>query len=336
MAIVSAPSEIWLQDAADSATQGGRFVGSWPGGLLLANRDEMGLPSLIIEVAKSNDDPGEVRFLGTNGFSVDRRQLLVDGRQSNCTVISLRNSSNLEPFHAMADGIALELCNSLASKISGGFDELAQVLAKWSTFWKRHSKRISTEKISGLIAEMLAIRDWGIEYIGDASNWVGPIGAPQDFRFESFGVEVKATQSSNGDRSHKISSAFQLDDESLDRIYLLSYRLKLSTHGASSIFELANEISLIPGFDTLAARKLIDFAMRQLSISESSPRKLTHFDVVDSQLFEVRDDFPRIIRSGIPNAQLVSKVRYQIDLTNLREYLIAEKPVPIASIVGWP
>ena len=98
-------------------------------------------------------------------------------------------------------------------------------VAHWKKlFDKINFQGLSIERQKGLIGELLlfnAILDE--EYSIDAllESWTGPDFNDKDFRFGSFGIEVKLTSSKVP--KVKISSERQLDSENLTKLYLLIY-----------------------------------------------------------------------------------------------------------------
>lgn len=207
-----------------------------------------------------------------------------------------------------------------------------RALAQWQLLLRPPVvKRLSLDRLRGLVAELWAGRDLvdGWHERGElVQAWTGPRGADQDFTFATGDLwEIKAKRSAA--HTVGVSSEDQLDpqDRDLRLVVVTLDERDADTPGALSLADLVADYhaALATSPQEYA---IFDMMIRGLGVDMKDPYYSgTHFVWQDAATYAVRDDFPALAASRMPNA--VSKVRYQLDLHTLDAWLIKdEEPNP--------
>lgn len=217
------------------------------------------------------------------------------------------------------------LCRTLACSLEHATDSASSLalslahIRRWKAFLSGKSQHLSIEEVRGLFAEVVFLTeliDWRMSCASAVEAWIGPERSHQDFIFENTAVEVKSL--SGAERSTvRISSEDQLESLN-DLLYLRVYRLSslIDASGARSLNELIaavqtrlDEAGAAEAFD----RKLVAHGYAPLP-DYDQPR----FVVSDVRSYYVCDDFPRLMRSQLPEG--VAKVAYDIKLEAIASY----------------
>lgn len=298
----------------------------WSGGLVLAGLSLGGVPELVIQVANLSLTPRQTTpsSLAVNGLETFYELLNIDGSVP-CLVLRPRKSVQHEVFFALADHVVSQLQTNIES--DGRAETLEALLKQWMDFWSKDASVFSVEKLLGLIGELLAIKDW-LDLNGQKYTfWTGPQSLPQDFRGSADAVEVKVLGKRTGARVHRISSTLQLQDmPNNGRLYVLSYRLALSSSGSYSVHELVDTVRSLDLFKESDARLYFEDALLSAGYTRDLPLNVTTFDLVQQGLYTVAPDFPRLINDLLPSDSRILDVEYSIDLSACDEYLVAETP----------
>ena len=177
--------------------------------------------------------------------------------------------------------------------------------------------RLSDEEQKGLIGEMNVLHRVLFPAIGvDASvrSWMGPLDAPKDFELGRICIEAKARRGSATPHV-VISNEHQLDTSGVDALFLYVSEVTSAVEGdkeavtitdvvRSVITEIENrDISVMELFETRLMAAGFDWK------DDYSDKKWL---VGSEHLFEVRDQFPRVIPSMFTPG--VSNVHYSISL----------------------
>lgn len=332
MTLYRDPSQLWEEMSSAPLSDSGHFSGDWKGGVILVNRDLNGLPVLIVEV--TSEKPGETSSpeFEIEGLIIQVKELRIDDRYSICITFCPRARSDEDAFIRMSDLLVSDLMTLPDDSNDSDTSIVFNILSQWANFWKTLGTSPSKEKISGLIGELLVISDWHALAGRSHDNWSGPDGGQQDFRFDNFSVEVKVTQSRTGPRTHKISSVLQLDDPSTQKIFLISYRIKLNPNGSTNVFELRDQILNTPEFSNPKAVLKMNDAFTQVGLSKNLSKSFLCFDVIDVRCYEARDGFPKISNSSLPKTDEIFDVKYSIDLTGSDQFLVCDHPMPISEL----
>ena len=245
-----------------------------------------------------------------HGIGVDLRNGDTTGQQR--LVLTLARHVDNDLF--------LGLCETLIGSLNDVADPataLAVTLAhlkRWKAFLDgRNARLLSPEEVRGLFGELHVLRllyQNTLPQIAAVDAWCGPDDSHQDFIFGNRAIEVKSL--SGRERSTvRISSEDQLESLA-DELFLLTQRLSsqpdagqaLSLNGIVRLIDRElNDADAIEQF----ANKLA--GMSYVPLAEyDAPR----FLVSGVQGYRVTDEFPRLIRSGLP--QGIAGVTYDIML----------------------
>jgi hypothetical protein len=335
MALFREPTELWSDLSKEDASRGGLLSANWIGGLILVNSDALGMPLLLVEIGETDSKTLDVEEFATYGVQVQTRKMRIDDRSTSCVILGARDKSDEAAFLRMADLMVAELISIELDAVKTHLEVVFDVLRRWVNFWRRLGTIPSVEKIVGLIAELLVIADWNALDGLSHENWCGPDGAPQDFKLGTSAIEVKATQTRTGPRTHRISSVLQLDDSNVENLYLISYRIKLHANGSRSLFDLADFILGKQEFAVPSAIEKVQKVISDLGISRGSAKKYICFDVIDCRLYKVTGQFPRLLEADTTKSSSVFDIKYSVDLSGADEYILEDNPVNLRSMENW-
>lgn len=190
--------------------------------------------------------------------------------------------------------------------------------------------RLTDDEETGLWGELTLLEDLvsGIGEHSAVASWLGPVASEHDFSLERFEVEVKTTRGEG--RRHLIASDTQLQPSPGRPLYLLSLQITLA--GASQEGRTLPQV-------VADLRAILDDTSSQF---EAALYAVGYRDG-DADLYRTRfqfrskpraylidDNFPSITRPRlemtVPNLQLVSEVRYRVDVGGLSP---AHMPAPL-------
>ncbi len=307
-----AMQEIWDELFSQVQETSARAVGYWPGGLLLATVAHSQRPKLLIQFI---DSPNAKTTLELDGLELELEQVEVDGAASRCLSLASREQRFDELFFPIVSYL-VEHLNKL-EPAENNLAAIEKMIQEWVAFFKEKIEKGSREAILGLIGELLALRDVIDLENAEAQFWQGPVGGIQDFRFPHDRLEVKVLGTRTGPRTHKISGIQQLVIPENGKLFLLSHRITLSAQGENSIHELVAEVGALSIFASGAGRKHFEESLKAVGYSEELVEKYSRFDQVDSILYQVTEDFPRLTPSMVSADSRVMDIRYSLDLSGL-------------------
>lgn len=306
-------SDPWADIAVPKSDYNARSV-SHEGWLpIYWGRDRFGRYLLIIDLAGDYSEQFNASRVSVKGIDIDLRG--VESASSQRLVISLEEKQNSDLFYG--------LCRTMISRLqpvetsSNALTIALQHIQRWKVFLSgKHSKVLSEEEIRGLFGELLFLRflatqlgGWGAAL----SSWVGPDGAHQDFQFGQAAAEIKAL-SGRERNSVRISSEDQLE-LSTEFLYLVTYHLREAddTPEGKSLNNLVRECEQ----ELKSEDEVVLFSDR---LGESGYIEMDHYEsprftVLEREAFRVEADFPRIIRSLLPDGVL--RVKYEVALEKL-------------------
>ena len=242
-------------------------------------------------------------FTGSQLVSVDRivggtpRRLL----RLESSIQSLRNEFAIICAHMITPG-----ANDCLRK------ELLDEPSAWWKKWRQLlGNSLAAKSSYGALAEMLTIEK--LMHQGMEVQWHGPSGGVVDVWTPSAGYEVKATVSRYDSYIH-VAGQFQLALASTGLLNLVHYRFEPSASG-ESIDSVALRL-INAGFDT----EVLTLSLARVGFHPGSSARRETFIVLESRLFPVGADFPRIVPESFINGSLptgVVRVEYQVDLAGL-------------------
>lgn len=259
--------------------------------------------------------------------SADTRRRL-DGRWAS--PISLRD----DRFSGTFIGMCLELARRTQSAATEheALALFALTLRQWQKLLERKGARdLSDLEVRGLLAELSFASTTLTQFVSVAevvNSWVGPLGAPQDFKHEVLGlIEVKSVRS-NG-TTIRVSSPAQLDPHPESKLHLSTVVIDSDPLGLSptsrTLADAVEAFEHLIGTDH-ASLDLFRDRLAEIGLDTTDPRySKWRYEVGQTLCFLVVGDFPRLRVSDIPLG--VQEVTYAIRMEHLRDY-----EVPLESI----
>lgn len=275
-------------------------------------RDTSGACLFIMELGGDHAAEFRKNTVRVNGIGVDLR---TDTGQQRL-VLALEKQADRDLFEGLCRTLTGSLEHAPNSAVS-----LAIALAhlkRWKTFMSGRGQHLSAEEVRGLFAELVFLLEMLARHPAAiaVNAWLGPEKSHQDFIFGNAAVEVKSL--SGAERNTvRISSEDQLESLN-DRLYLRIYRLSdlADLPAVRSLNQIVLEVQrelddakAVEAFD----RKLVAHAYAPLP-EYDEPR----FVVSEVRTYRVEGDFPRLIRSQIPEG--IGRVGYDIKLESIAPY----------------
>jgi hypothetical protein len=228
-------------------------------------------------------------------------------------------------FSLFIENIVEEISKSVTE--NEALVETSNVVLKWKKlFDKINFQGLTIERQKGLIGELLLFNSLlDEEYSIDAllESWTGPDFNDKDFRFGSFGIEVKLTSSKVP--KVKISSERQLDSENLTKLYLVLYvveEVKGKGFSLNSIIEqIRNKIN-----NNQNALKFFNERLLLVGyFDEDFENYKRQYAFRKKNFYKVSNDFPRLIASDLPIGLFDTK--YNIELSAIEQFLVSNESI---------
>jgi hypothetical protein len=275
-------------------------------------RDPSGGCLFIVELDGNHATEFRQQTIRVNGIEIDLR--IQEAKQR--LVLTLEKQADRDLFEGLCRTLAraLESAGDSASSLSIALTHLR----RWKTFMSGRNQHLSADEVRGLFAELIFLREL-ISQIGTTAAveaWMGPERSHQDFIFRNTAVEIKSVTGTERN-SVRISSEDQLETLN-DNLFLRIYRLSNlpNSPSARSLNELVVDIQ-----DKLDTAEAIESFDGKLVAHAYAP--LPDYDepllvVSDTKSYRVGDNFPRIVRSGLPAG--ITKVAYDIKLESIATF----------------
>lgn len=279
-------------------------------------KDVQGQCLFIAQLAGDHTEQFRKNATSVNGIEVDLRQLPEPGKQG--LVLTLEKHVDRDLFHG--------LCQTLIGNLDGVSDPATALgvalnhIKRWKAFLAgKRTRVLSSEEVRGLFAELSFLRLLKEKHLTDAQAveaWCGPDRIHQDFIFGDTAVEVKSI--SGRDRSIvRVSSEDQLEAVP-ERLFLNVYRLTDAPDGTPA--QSLNELVSLVGHELSDADAIEDYWRKLATYGYVEMREYDNpkFLVNGSNAFRVADDFPRLVRSELPDG--VVDVKYNIQLEKIATF----------------
>jgi hypothetical protein len=191
---------------------------------------------------------------------------------------------------------------------------------------------LSEEGQRGLFGELLVLERIlfsALPLDRAVASWCGPDRRHQDFEVQGIAIEVKTSIAKRPTRL-RIANEKQLDDGTLDRLFLAGVRLDRSGKGIS-LNELVERVSDLtrskPDVRIEFENKLKEAGY--LKVHEPFYRE-NRYVVKAINLYEVGGDFPRLIEANLPPG--IVDVTYCVIAENLGPFSVSPEVVATALV----
>lgn len=206
--------------------------------------------------------------------------------------------------------------------------EFLKIYYKWSEFFQENQTNgLSDDNVRGIFGELMVLDELlkttvSAEINNTLNSWKGPYDTGHDFIGEQKNIEVKTKI--NSVVHVRISSEFQLQPELGKELELMVVNIELDPLNGISLKDIVAVIK-----DRVVS-KLGDYTILLKSLSQKglTIRNLTNYDhlkfsALNLVTYSVGVDFPRLIRTNLPDA--INTVSYKLNLGLIQQYIISEK-----------
>ncbi|RWB61862.1 MAG: PD-(D/E)XK motif protein [Mesorhizobium sp.] len=246
-----------------------------------------------------------------NGIDVTLERRPPDGAR---LVLTLRGRDQFDIFRALCNHLLRATADEARGGNASGLRLVLRRLADWHDMLRRRrDDLLSASEVIGLTGELLFLRDEILPRMGAAdavATWRGAHRDEQDFAVGLWQFELK-TQLSTADQRLIIASEAQLDTAG-SRLLVCHQGIAAGPATATSFTLNSLVASLTTRFADAGPSVLDAF---EIALEAWGYVRRDEYDqpawlLTDRRLFEVRDDFPRITASMLPNG--VQNVSYEI------------------------
>ena len=281
-------------------------------------KDSVGHCLFVVELSGDQTELFKSQHVNVQGLKSELR--FIDTNNSQGLVISLEKHVDQDLFSAMCHTL-ISVLREVKNPATALSVAMAQV-KRWKAFMAGKKRGVlSAEEIRGLFGELTFLRQL-LDHTSTEKDaltaWEGPESTQQDFIFGNTAIEVK-TLSGRERNSVRISSEDQLDSLN-DRLFLKVFRLseKPESDRAISLNSLVKRIS--GSFSDHAVLELFYDKLAKAGYVELHEYDNPRFIVSEERLYCVTDEFPKLIRSELPDG--VSNVRYGIALERMKAFQV--------------
>ncbi len=278
---------------------------------------------LIVEL---NGDHG-VQFrkdcATVHGIGVDLRN--GEQTQQQRLVLTLEKQVDRDLFVGLCETLVVSLAPVSDSSVA--LSVTLTHIKRWKAFLAgRKSRLLSPEEVRGLVAELHCLRalyQLQLTQLEAVDAWCGPEYLHQDFIFGNTAVEVKSL-SGRERNTVRISSEDQLEGLS-ENLFLVVYRF--SDMSDSELALSLNDIIRVVEHELGDAKALEQFSKKLAGCGylPLSDYDLPRFIVSSMQSYRVEGEFPRLIRSLLPEG--ITKVAYDIKLEAIKPFECAQEQI---------
>lgn len=212
---------------------------------------------------------------------------------------------------------------------------ITSFFSRWQQ-WQRFLERIGVDGLGreeqiGLYGELWLLRSHLLPTLGNRAidAWVGPQGAPRDFRLGTWAIEVKSTTILSP-QAIIIANEFQLDAQGFAFLFLYWLALDAITGGSDTLPVLIDTIRASLAGDSQRQFEELLLEAGYLEVHRHLYEQ-TSYTIRNAKFFSVEEGFPRIVPDGLPAG--VKQVQYSILLQSCQPYITSTDAV-IAVISG--
>lgn len=290
---------------------------AWPVELLAGRRSSDNAEAVLLGFPIKDLSPIEKLPEG-RGFTVERFQPKEGASDKLWLALTRKVDGGKDLFAIMVS----DVIGALDSGVAAGVNERKLLrtfigrVGAWQEFMRKGLQGLSAEEEIGLVGELFVLKSIvhiGMPMVLALESWLGPLDAHQDFELGTGAIEVKSSLSKVGFVA-KIGSLEQLDDSVRQPLYVAGVRLRQVDSG-KTLLEVIDEIKSLVRGDMEAERLLSERVIAAGVIAEQSTQYSRRFELGDIRIFEVNQDFPRLIQGSVPVG--ITKARYEVDLDKI-------------------
>ncbi len=202
---------------------------------------------------------------------------------------------------------------------SDPFVSLDSTIEKFQHFWSPPSRSFTGEDAVGLFGELWFLDEWlSADIVHAFRGWTGGDSRLHDFSWENATVEVKTTRKSLP-ATHRIGTLEQLIPQDGRNLFLFSFAVRQDAGAGNHLSDLIESIE-----KKLAAHGHVDafnrfIAQRGYRPDDPNNESFRYIVREDGEhLYEVRDNFPRLIAASFAGGIIpsgVGGINYEITLS---------------------
>lgn len=207
-------------------------------------------------------------------------------------------------------------------------EDMLACLARVQSLAKGRGQPLSPEEQVGLFGELHVIANLLIPTQGaekTIAEWVGPAGAPQDFQSKACAMEIKTTRG-NLPQTIKISSARQLQGDTVARLFLVRIALDSQPSVGDSLAEMVTQVGSSLAGNSLVAMNFRD-KLAEVGYHDEHAKLYEEpkYQVRSVVFYDVREGFPRINEKDLPVG--IGEITYEIETGACAGYEVDEPEV---------
>lgn len=288
-----------LESVQDSGNHGNRVLralGSTAEGVRASVNPETRELELLIEVPanwkETAPDLPKWRGMGFEIISLSLRPRV----ENHQLVLSLRDQQQ--------ESVFLAYCADLVSNMEGITAAEERVLrvndsiARWGRFFQKcGSDGLKIEQQAGLFGELIWFEqmiDCGLGLEKVVQSWKGCEGNFHDYDFEGKVVEVK-TSMTKEPQQIIINNERQLDERRLLSLHLFFVALRKTEGGGATLHMKVEQIREKISHSPSVRLRFNDCLINSGYLDNDARLYKSHFVVKEELLFEVKNEFPRIV-----------------------------------------
>lgn len=309
-------STLWDEIATPDSDYNVRLIAGSSAVPMYWGKDTNGLCLFVVELEGDHSVEFQRNGTSVHGIDVDLRSGRETGLQD--LVLTLESHVDRDLFSGLCETLISNL--QPVSEASTALAVALMHIKRWKAFLAGKKKRVlSPNEVRGLFAELKFLKSLYREHLSETeamNAWCGPDDVHQDFIFGNTAVEVKSL-SGRERNSVRISSEDQLETLS-DNLYLMIFRLTEQSDSDQSL-SLNNLVETIRR-ELTEAKAIEEFSLKLATYGYVELREYDAplFLVSGRTSYRVSENFPRLVRSGLPEG--IVRVGYEIELEVISEF----------------
>ena len=236
--------------------------------------------------------------------------------------LRLKDSREWAIFKLACQVLIRTLEEHFSQNTQNTLQQVSRILKKCTLFFKKQSSCLTKSSASGLIGELLFLKNYIVPKVGWACSlncWKGPTGAPQDFAVADTVIEIKTTESADTNKV-TISNAEQLapcNTQGFLFVQALSSGISQS-EDAITLCSLVREIEA-EMYNATGDTSLLLVYLTQLGYTADAEEAHRPYQILGETFYALKDNFPRITPEMLPIG--ISSIKYTIDLNVCKKYI---------------